>query len=272
MVRAPLPAFFIADLHLSDDEPANVQAFLAFAAGPARQAGSLFILGDLFEYWAGDDDAGDALNASVCAALQALAGHGVQVFFMRGNRDLLVGDGFAQAAGVRLLADPALVAFEGGGHCTRLLLSHGDQLCTDDLAYQAYRRQVHDAGWQASFLAQPLDARKDFIRGLRERSEAAKRSKPMAIMDVNADAVAALLRAHACTTLIHGHTHRPARHRFEVDGRACVRHVLADWQGSASWLAFDGSEFRCGGEAARVRTGTCGEISSHSPTGKTSAD
>lgn len=250
---AALPAWFIADLHLSEDDAATVAAFIDFLAGPARAAGSLFILGDLFEYWAGDDDLDAALNARVCAALRALAASGVEVFFMRGNRDLLVGEAFARAAGLRLLADPTRISCQLVDTRTTLLLSHGDQLCTDDLAYQAYRRQVHDPDWQAGFLAQPLAARKAFIAGLRQHSESAKRDKPMAIMDVNADTVAALLRTYGCSTLIHGHTHRPARHVLDLDGEPGTRHVLADWQGAASWLCFDGREFSVGG-AARART------------------
>ena len=131
-----------------------------------------------------------------------------------------------------------------------LLLAHGDALCTDDLAYQAYRRQVRDPAWQAGFLAQPLAARKAFIASLRQKSEAAKAEKAMEIMDVNADAVAALLRAHGYPTLVHGHTHRPDCHRFQLDGRDCVRHVLADWHGAARWLAFDGTRFTTDGASA----------------------
>ncbi len=239
--RAGLPALFISDLHLSEDEPANVDAFLAFLDGPARSADSLFILGDLFEYWAGDDDLATPFNARIAAAIRALADAGTAVFFMTGNRDLLAGPAFADAIGATLLDDPARVCFGDTDTAPVLLLAHGDALCTDDLAYQAYRRQVRDPAWQAGFLAQPLSARKAFIAGLRQKSEAAKAEKAMEIMDVNADAVAALLREHGYPTLIHGHTHRPDCHRLQVDGRDCVRHVLADWRGTARWLTFDGA-------------------------------
>ncbi|MBN8440833.1 MAG: UDP-2,3-diacylglucosamine diphosphatase [Thauera sp.] len=237
-VSAALPALFISDLHLSEDSPATVAAFIDFLKGPARDAGSLFILGDLLEYWAGDDDLGAPFNRRICAALSELAERGVLVFFMTGNRDLLAGEDFALAAGARLLADPTPVSF--GSDAAPLLLSHGDALCTDDLAYQAYRRQVRDPAWQAGFLAQPLAARKAFIESLRLKSEAAKQEKAMDIMDVNAAAVAELLRSHGYPTLIHGHTHRPARHEHLVEGRRCVRWVLADWKGSATWLSYDG--------------------------------
>lgn len=238
--RAGLPALFISDLHLSEDEPANADAFLAFINGPARSAESLFILGDLFEYWAGDDDLATPFNARIAAAIRALADSETAVFFMTGNRDLLAGPAFADAIGATLLDDPARVRFGDTADAPVLLLAHGDALCTDDLAYQAYRRQVRDPAWQAGFLAQPLAARKAFIASLRQKSEAAKAGKAMEIMDVNADAVAALLREHGYPTLIHGHTHRPDCHRLQLDGRDCVRHVLADWRGTARWLAFDG--------------------------------
>lgn len=248
--RAALPALFISDLHLSEDEPANVDAFLGFLQGPARAAASLFILGDLFEYWAGDDDLATPFNARVAAAIRALANAGTAVYFMTGNRDLLAGPAFAQTIGATLLEDPARVRFGGRADAPALLLAHGDALCTDDLAYQAYRRQVRDPAWQAGFLSQPLGARKAFIASLRQQSEAAKAEKSMEIMDVNADAVAALLREHGYPTLIHGHTHRPACHHLALDGHDCVRHVLADWRGEARWLAFDGARFTTDGASA----------------------
>ncbi len=240
---AALPALFISDLHLAEDEPANVDAFLAFLAGPAQSAASLFILGDLFEYWAGDDDLETPFNARIADAIRTLADSGRAVFFMTGNRDLLAGPAFAAAIGATLLDDPARVRFGDGEDAPVLLLAHGDALCTDDLAYQAFRRQVRDPAWQAGFLAQPLAARKAFIASLRQRSEAAKAEKAMEIMDVNADAVATLLRDHGYPTLVHGHTHRPACHDLSIDGHACQRRVLADWRGEARWLAYDGRQF-----------------------------
>ena len=242
--RAGLPALFISDLHLTEDEQANADAFLAFLNGPARSAASLFILGDLFEYWAGDDDLTTPFNAGIAAAIRALADAGTAVFFMTGNRDLLAGPSFANAIGATLLDDPARVRFGDTAGAPVLLLAHGDALCTDDLAYQAYRRQVRDPAWQASFLAQPLPARKAFIASLRQKSEAAKAGKAMEIMDVNADAVAALLREHDYPTLVHGHTHRPDCHPLTVDGRACMRRVLPDWRGEACWLRYDGLDFK----------------------------
>ena len=220
-----MTTLFISDLHLSPDEPTVVEAFQAFLSGPARGVDALYILGDLFEYWAGDDDLADPFNARIGADLAALAASGVQVFFMRGNRDFLVGEAFAKAASLTLLEDPTCIMIEG----VSTLLMHGDTMCTDDVAYQAFRAQVRDGAWQTQFLAQPLAVRKRIIAGLRVQSEAAKGQKPMAIMDVHPDAVIAVLRDHHAQRLIHGHTHRPARHSVSVDGRTCERWVLADW-------------------------------------------
>lgn len=240
-VAAPgLPALFVADLHLTDKRPQTTAAFFEFLSDPVRQAGSVFILGDLFEYWVGDDDADSAFNWSVCEALRAAVTAGTAVYFMAGNRDLLAGEGFANASGVRLLADMVSIRFSA----RTLLLSHGDTLCTDDHDYQAFRLQVHNREWQAGFLAKPLDERRDFIRNLREQSETVKYEKRAEIMDVNADAVANLFRSHGYPTLIHGHTHRPSRHTYLIDGHRCERYVLPDWRDHAVWLAFDGSEFR----------------------------
>ncbi len=233
---APASALFIADLHLCDERPDTVEAFLSFLRGPAANAGSLWILGDLFEYWAGDDDLDAPLHHRLCAALHALSDQGVAIAFMHGNRDFLIGDEFARAAGLRLLPDPCDIVVNG----RRLLLSHGDVLCTDDHAYQAYRQQVRDPGWQANFRALPLSERKAIIEALRQRSETAKQAKSTTIMDVNTEAVATLLRTHRLPTLIHGHTHRPARHEHEVDGQICERWVLSDWHdnGIAPYLEF----------------------------------
>ncbi|AVZ78726.1 UDP-2,3-diacylglucosamine diphosphatase [Zoogloeaceae bacteirum Par-f-2] len=232
-------ALFISDLHLAEERPDTTAAFLAFLAGPARGVPALYILGDLFEYWAGDDDGNAPLNRAMAEALRGLAESGCAIYFMPGNRDFLLGADYAAQAGMRLLPDPFLLRL---GHHD-LLLSHGDALCTDDLAYQTYRRQVRDPGWQAGFLSRPLAERKAFIDHLRIRSEQAKREKDLTIMDVNRAAVEALLRKHGYPTLIHGHTHRPACHEHRVDDRLCRRWVLADWHGTAPYLAFDGERF-----------------------------
>lgn len=228
-------ALFVSDLHLAGERPQTTAAFLSFLRGPARTVQALFILGDLFEYWAGDDDADEPLHRLVAGRLAELASNGVGVFFVAGNRDFLIGDGFAAEAGFERLADPTLVEIAGA----RVLVSHGDVLCTDDAAYQAYREQVRDPAWQRDFLARPLAERKRAIQGLRQRSEAEKQDKPIAIMDVNRDAVERLLRSFGYPALVHGHTHRPARHCHLVDGHNCDRWVLADWHAEAVYLRWD---------------------------------
>lgn len=224
---------FISDLHLCPSRPQIDRHFLEFLAGPARQAEALYILGDLFEYWAGDDDLDDPFNAQVCAALRALTA--VPIFFMAGNRDFLVGEAFARAAGLALLPEPAVVDIGG----TATLLMHGDTLCSDDAAYQAFREEVRAPDWRQAFMALPLDRRKARIEALRRESEAQKRSKPLDILDVNPDAVVQTLTFHRCTRLIHGHTHRPALHQFKIGGRACERWVLPDWYETGGYLACD---------------------------------
>lgn len=234
-------SLFISDLHLCHTRPAISQLFISFLQSTASHAEALYILGDLFEYWAGDDDLDDPHHQAIISALAQLSASGTAVFFMHGNRDFLLGDGFAKASGLCLLQDPTELQRYGW----RLLLSHGDMLCTDDIDYQAFRRQVREPAWQQAFLQHPLAVRKAQIEALRLRSEQEKSGKSMAIMDVNAAAVHALLRAHAYPDLlIHGHTHRPARHQLAVDGHSCQRWVLGDWYELGSCLRLDASGCR----------------------------
>ncbi|MDR5170534.1 UDP-2,3-diacylglucosamine diphosphatase [Methylobacillus flagellatus] len=227
-------SLLISDLHLCDSRPAITAQFLGFLQQQASQAEALYILGDFFEYWAGDDDL--AQHQPIIQALRTLSEQGTQLYFMHGNRDFLIGKAFAAAAGLTLLPDPTLVTLYG----KRALLSHGDALCTDDVAYQAFRRQVRSPAWQENFLQQPLSERKDQIKALRQRSEQEKSGKQESIMDVNAEAVAALLREYDYPELfIHGHTHRPALHPLEVDGRRVDRWVLGDWYEQGSCLVVD---------------------------------
>lgn len=202
-----------------------MRPFLDFLTGPARTAGSLTILGDLFDYWAGDDDLADPFNANIVAALRALSESGVKLEFMAGNRDFLIGDAFATAAGLTLLPDPTVRNISG----VPTLVTHGDALCTDDADYQRFRAQVRDPAWQATFLARPLAERKHEIEVLRARSETEKKIKPLAIMDVNAEAVAATLAKHDAQAMIHGHTHRQGRHEHHIASKPCLRWVLGDW-------------------------------------------
>lgn len=226
---------FISDLHLSADHARSTELFLDFARHTAPAAEALYVLGDLFESWAGDDDLDDPFHRTVIGALQRLAAHGTRVLLMRGNRDLLMDRALAEACVATLLPDPTLIDLYG----RPALLSHGDLLCTDDHAYQAYRRQVNDPEFQRQFLAQPLQQRKAFIAQLRARSRDEKQAKPSEIMDVNADAVAAMLREHGYPHLIHGHTHRPGHHLHEVDGHLCERWVLGDWDRHGNALHCD---------------------------------
>lgn len=225
---------FISDLHLSPERPAITALFERFLDHAPGDAGGLYILGDLFEAWAGDDDLSEPFNARVVNALARVAAR-MPLYVMHGNRDFLLGPAFARASGARLLPDPSVISLHG----TPTLLMHGDTLCTDDTDYQRFRAQVRDARWQADFLAQPLAARKAQIAALRSRSETEKAGKPAAIMDVNPRAVEAALRQHATPRLIHGHTHRPARHAHRVDGMLCERWVLPDWYEQGGYLRCD---------------------------------
>jgi UDP-2,3-diacylglucosamine hydrolase len=222
---------FIADLHLAAERPRTNEQFFDFLARIAPSAEALYILGDLFEYWAGDDDT-DALNTQVAAALHETARRGVSIHFMHGNRDLLVGEAFAARSGAQLIRDPVLVDLYG----TRTLLMHGDTLCTDDIEYQKFRAYARDPRTQAQFLQLPLAARHQQLRGMRAQSELSKAGKSAQIMDVAPATVEQVLRAHDYPRLIHGHTHRPARHVHHVDGHRCERWVLADWYRGASYL------------------------------------
>lgn len=218
--------------------PRTTQAFLDFLSNHASKAERLYLLGDLFEYWAGDDDLESSYNRQIIDALHAVSDAGVTVFWIAGNRDFLVGEQFATAATVTLLPDPAVVML-----CNqRIVLAHGDAQCTDDHDYMAFRAQVRQQEWQQQFLAMPLAQRKKIIEGLRSDSRAAQRAKSYEIMDVNPDAITALFESSGASLLIHGHTHRPARHEYQIGGDQQVRHVLPDWdcdteQPRGGWLA-----------------------------------
>lgn len=235
-----MPAtLFISDLHLSGERPAINERFFEFLRTQASRATALYVLGDLFEYWIGDDEldaaGGDPLARRVADALGALSRGGVGVAFMHGNRDFLVGTRFCKASGARLLEDPSVEKVGG----VRTLLMHGDTLCTDDHDYQAWRRTARSRAWQREFLAKTLPERRSALEALREKSKEVVGAKPAQIMDVNDAAVREALRTHGLTRLVHGHTHRPARHVLEVDGRGCERWVLPDWYGRGGYLQVD---------------------------------
>jgi len=226
---------FISDLHLCTSRPAINDLFARFLKDIAPQAEALYILGDFFEYWAGDDDLDAPLHTSVAQQLNALAAQGTRLYLMHGNRDFLIGEAFLKVANMTLLPDPTLIELYG----TPTLLMHGDTLCTDDVEYQKFRVMVRSPQYQQAVLAKPLAERKAMIEALRKKSEEEKSYKSESIMDVNADAVADALRKHGYPRLIHGHTHRPMRHEVNVDGKACERWVLQDWYEGAGYLRCD---------------------------------
>lgn len=231
---------FVSDLHLCAGKPSSMAAFRRFIAGSAPQAEALYILGDLFNSWAGDDDLDDPFNAEVVGALQGLNRNGVVVYILHGNRDLLMGAKLAYACHATLLNDPVLIDLYG----KPTLLSHGDALCTHDAEYQRYRSGVRDRNFQRQFLARPLAERKAYIARLREHSSAEKLCKERAIMDASDDAIAMLLREYGYPDLIHGHTHLPGSHEHVVDGHRCKRWVLGEWRQQGSVLRCDSKEWK----------------------------
>jgi UDP-2,3-diacylglucosamine hydrolase len=226
---------FISDLHLSEGEPHITQMLLNFTHNTAPKADALYILGDLFEYWAGDDDRAPPFHQKIISAIREVSQQGTPVFIMHGNRDFLMDEQLAQDCKANLLPDPTLIDLYG----TPTLLTHGDGLCTDDVQYQAFRQQVRQPAWRNNFLAQPLVQRKAQIEQLRKMSEEQKQTKSMEIMDVNLDSVAELFRAHHYPRMIHGHTHRQKHHQHIVDGKSCDRWVLGDWHTTGNALRCD---------------------------------
>ena len=229
-----MTTLFISDLHLEAGRPEIGEQFLAFLAAEAREAEALYILGDLFEAWLGDDDP-SSYYAGMKTALRELVDAGVPVFFMHGNRDFMIGADFAAETGATLLDDPLVVDLYGED----VLLSHGDALCTDDVHYQQVRRMTRDPAWQAMMLEKSIEERIAFAIEARRESEARGESMSDEIMDVNQDAVANLLRDHGVTTLLHGHTHRPAVHDVDLDGKHGTRIVLGDWYEQGSVVRWD---------------------------------
>jgi UDP-2,3-diacylglucosamine hydrolase len=226
-----MSTLFISDLHLDESRPQILDLFSRFLTEKARGARALYILGDLFESWIGDDD-DSALALRVGRDLKALHSNGVPVYFMHGNRDFLLGTDYARRAGMALLADPTVIDLAG----ERTLLMHGDTLCTDDVDYQRFRTLVRDAKWQREFIARSLDERRAFAAQARGESRKHTAAMRPEIMDVNQQAVESAMRARGVRRLIHGHTHRPATHKFELDGHNAERIVLGDWYEQSSVL------------------------------------
>jgi UDP-2,3-diacylglucosamine hydrolase len=241
-----MAVLFISDLHLSGERPAILGLFQSFLAGEAARAEALYILGDLFEAWLGDD-AVTPDSQPVLDGLKRLTGTGVPVYVMRGNRDFLLGERFARLTGCRLLADEHVIDLYGNP----TLLLHGDTLCTDDVEYQQVRAMVRSPAWQQAFLAKSIDERIRFAREARAKSREVTQNKAEEIMDVNAQAVGAALERHGVSRLIHGHTHRPAVHRHDLHGKAATRIVLGDWYSQSSVLRVDETGFLLSGVERR---------------------
>jgi UDP-2,3-diacylglucosamine hydrolase len=229
---------FVSDVHLDAAAPQATEQFLAFLSAEAAAAEALYILGDLFEAWVGDDDE-EPSNERVCRALLDLTASGVACFALHGNRDFLLGAGFCQRSGCRLLPDPVIAQLGG----ERVLLTHGDALCTDDHPYQELRSIVRDSAWQQRFLALPRAHREQLADEARAGSRRHTSRTVPYIMDVNAQAVTAAFRATGVRRMVHGHTHRPGVHDLEVDGEPAQRIVLGAWYEQGSFLRYERGRF-----------------------------
>ena len=234
-----MAALVVSDVHLDATRPQAAAQFHQFLATEARAAQALYVLGDLFETWVGDDDP-DPHRRQVIAALGELAAGGTAIYFMHGNRDFLLGERFCRDTGGELLVDPTVVERDG----RRVLLSHGDALCTDDVPYQKLRALVRDPAWQRQFLKLSLSARATLAREARAASQAHTAAQQPMLMDVNDLAVADLFRRAGVDTIVHGHTHRPGVYHHEVSGRLHTRIVTGDWYSQGSVLRWDATGLR----------------------------
>ncbi len=233
---SPMTTLFISDLHLADERPGITTILLRFLAGPARDCDALYLLGDVFEYWIGDD-ASMPNYKPVCQALSNVIQAGTPIFFMRGNRDFLVGEALAATTGMQLLEDPTVIDLDG----VPTLLTHGDMLCTDDLKHQEFRKFALDPANQKQILSLPIEHRDRIAQGIRLLSKSNNALEAADIIDVNQQAVEDCLREYGVARMIHGHTHRPAIHHFDLNGEPAERIVLSDWhEDSGSVLVCDG--------------------------------
>lgn len=222
---------FISDLHLAPERPEIIHLFERFVDEIAIHAERLYILGDFLEYWLGDDDKAVGLE-STFQSLKKLSDAGVSVFFIAGNRDFLIGHKLAQKCGFKIIDEPFIETIHGQA----TLLMHGDTLCTDDIAYQSFRAVVRNKAWQDDVLGKSLEEREQLAQSMREQSEQANTEKTEEIMDVNQNAVIETMQTHSVSLLIHGHTHRPAIHEFEIDDHPAKRIVLSDWHDKGGYL------------------------------------
>ena len=229
-----MTTLFISDLHLEEERPEITGAFFEFLDNKAQGIDALYILGDFFEAWIGDDE-NTPLQIEVKNKLRETSGSGTQIFLMHGNRDFLIGQQFCEETGANLLEDPTTVNLYGKD----VLLMHGDSLCTNDIEYMKFRKNMRDSEWQVLFLKRSLPERQVVAQQLRAISQAKNKGKTLEIMDVTPSEVEASLMKHNVDTLIHGHTHRPAVHEIEVDGKAAKRIVLGDWEKNVWYLKAD---------------------------------
>ena len=225
--------YFISDLHLDETRPHTTALFQSFAEDlkdndPQTE---LYILGDLFESWIGDDYENE-LHDEVKTTLKSLTGSGIKVFFLYGNRDFLIGEEFLSETDVELLIDPFLLKSNGKS----ILLTHGDQMCIDDMEYQSFRTIVRNPDWQKDFLNFPISKRLKIAGETKDASKQSKQEKSMDIMDVNEEEVLRVFKQHEVNTMIHGHTHRPMKHELKIDGRLCSRYVLGDWNETSAMV------------------------------------
>jgi UDP-2,3-diacylglucosamine hydrolase len=226
---------FISDLHLTPDRPLSTRLFDEFVAEAGRFLRQLYVLGDLFEYWIGDDGSEMLGHEKVEMAIRKIVDSGTEVFFLHGNRDFLIGPAFAERTGCQLLPDPVVVQFDQ----LRILLTHGDALCTDDIEHQEARKQMLSAKWKTAFLDKSLHQRYQAADSMRKESEIGKLNKSMEIMDVNQKAVESLMLEHDVDLMIHGHTHKPAAHEFTLGGKLKRRYVLGDWYTQKSAIFYN---------------------------------
>lgn len=229
--------YFIADLHLSEDRPDITACFLSFLQAEAPKAQTLYILGDLFEYWVGDDD-DSPFVAKIAKALKTLSLSGTEIYFIHGNRDFLLGKKYAQKAGMQLLPESCVVDLFG----QKALIMHGDTLCTRDIDYQKFRKKSRSWWWQLMIKSLPLNMRKKIAASYRHKSAQAKQSKSLDIMDVTEEEVVYQLEQAQVQLLIHGHTHRPAKHLLQANNHAAQRIVLGDWYQQGAWLKVSATE------------------------------
>jgi len=249
-----MPTLFISDLHLSEKTPTLAHHFVKLLSDQAKQCESVYILGDLFEVWLGDD-AITAQHQAILAAIQQLTDNGSSVYFMHGNRDFLIGERFAALTGCQLLAETSVIDLYG----VATLLIHGDQLCTDDLDYQAFRQQVRNPLWQTQFLKKTIEERIHLAQAARAESHKETSQKSDDIMDANHDAIINAFKTHHVNQLIHGHTHRPNVHYYDINGKKTMRIVLGDWRSQASTLLVEPHHFTLNDERVQINSASLTE-------------